>query len=61
VRAGLDLHGDFSQMQVHRFGVAPRQDQGRAFAIFETNHAEVIGTISKQECASANNAGTYPK
>ena len=32
-RTRRDLGGDFSQMQVHRFGVASGQDEGCAFAI----------------------------
>jgi hypothetical protein len=35
--------GDFRQMQVHRLGVARRQDQGRTLALFGTDGAEDVG------------------
>ena len=33
VRAGRDVFGDFGEMQVHRIGVAFRQDERRALAV----------------------------
>ena len=38
-----DHLGDFRKMQVHCFGVAGRQDQGRAFALFGANGTEDVG------------------
>src|SRR5450432_2501560 len=38
-----DHLGDFREMQVHCFGVAGRQDQGRALALFGTNGTEDVG------------------
>ena len=35
--------GDLEEMQVHRFGIAGRQDQGRALAIFRADGAEDVG------------------
>ena len=35
--------GDFRQMQVHRLGIAGRQDQGRAFALLRADRAEDVG------------------
>ena len=42
VRARRDLGGDFGQVQVHRFGVAPGQDEGRALAVLGADCAEDI-------------------
>jgi hypothetical protein len=41
-RARRDLGGDFGEMQVHRFGVASGQDEGRAFAVLWADRAEDI-------------------
>ena len=43
VGAGCDLRGDLGQMQVHRLGVAARQDERRALAVLGTDRAEDIG------------------
>ena len=43
MRARLDLGGDFGEVQVHRLGVAPGQDERCAFAIFWADGAENIG------------------
>ena len=43
VAAGGDLFGDFGEMQVHRFGVAARQDQGSTFSVFRADGAENVG------------------
>jgi hypothetical protein len=43
VRAGSDVLGDFSKMQVHREGVAHRQDEARTLAFLGANGAEDIG------------------
>ena len=42
VRAGGDVFGDFSQMQVHRIGVAFGQDERRALAVLGRDRAENI-------------------
>jgi hypothetical protein len=41
--AGIDGGADFRQMGVHRFGVAPRQDEADALALLRTDCAENIG------------------
>ena len=38
-----DHLGDFREMQVHCVGVAGRQDQGRALALFGANGTEDVG------------------
>jgi len=43
VAAGSDLPGDFGEMQVHRLGVAGRQDQGGTLAVFRADGAENVG------------------
>ena len=43
VRAGGDVLGDFSKMQVHREGVAHRQDEAGALTLLGANGAEDIG------------------
>ena len=35
--------GDFREVQVHRFDIAGRQDQGRALALFRADGTEDIG------------------
>ena len=42
VRARRDLGGDFGQVQVHGFGVAPGQDEGCALAVLGADCAEYI-------------------
>jgi hypothetical protein len=42
VCAGLYGFGDLGEMQVHRLGIASRQDQGRALAPFRADGAEDI-------------------
>ena len=43
MRARRDLGGDLGQMQVHRLGVAPGQDEGRALAVLGADRAEDVG------------------
>lgn len=43
VGTGRNDLSDLRQMQVHRLGIAGRQDQGRAFAILWADGAEDIG------------------
>jgi len=38
-----DRLGNLRKVQVHRLGVAERQDQGHALALFRTDRAEDIG------------------
>ena len=42
MRAGIDGCGDFRQMSIHRFGIAPRQDEADGFALLWANRAEDI-------------------
>ncbi len=42
VGAGRDGLGDLGEMQVHRLGIAGRQDQGRALALFRADGAEDV-------------------
>ena len=43
VSAGIDGGADFRQMGVHRFGIAPRQDEADALTLLRTDCAEDIG------------------
>ncbi len=43
VGAGCDDLGDLREVQVHRLGIAGRQDQGRALALFGANGTEDVG------------------
>jgi hypothetical protein len=43
VGTGRDDLGDLREVQVHRLGIASRQDQGRALAILWADSAEDIG------------------
>ncbi len=43
MRARGDLGGDFSQMQVHRVGVASGHDEGCALTLLGADRAEDIG------------------
>ena len=43
VGSGSDGVGDFCQMQVHRLGIAGRQDQASSFAEFRADGAEDVG------------------
>jgi hypothetical protein len=43
VGAGGDDLGDLREVQVHRLGIAGRQDQGRALAILWADGAEDVG------------------
>jgi hypothetical protein len=43
VCAGRDGGGDLHQLQVHRLGVAGRQDQGCTLAMFRTDGTEDLG------------------
>jgi hypothetical protein len=45
VSAGIDGGADFRQMGVHRFGIAPRQNQTDALALLRTDGAEDIGPL----------------
>ena len=38
-----DCLGDFGQMQVHRFGVAGREDQSRALSLLRADGSEDVG------------------
>lgn len=38
-----DRLGDFGQMQVHRFGVAGREDQSRALSLLRADGSEDVG------------------
>lgn len=42
VRAGVDFHADRFKMQVHRFGVAPGQNEARALAFCGADRAENV-------------------
>ena len=43
MRAGLYGLGDLHEMQVHRLGIAGRQDQSCALALFRANGTEDVG------------------
>jgi len=43
VGAGRDNCGDLDEVQVHRFGIAGRQDQGRTLALLWADGAEDVG------------------
>ena len=43
VGTGRDGVGDLREVQVHRLGVAGRQDQGRALALLRTDSTEDVG------------------
>ena len=43
VGTGRDDRGDLREVQVHRLGVAGRQDQGRALARFRADRTEDVG------------------
>jgi hypothetical protein len=43
VGTARDRLGDLGEMQVHRLGIAGRQDQGRAFALLRADRAEDVG------------------
>ena len=43
VGTGRDDRGDLGEVQVHRLGVAGRQDQGRALALLWADRAEDVG------------------
>jgi hypothetical protein len=43
VRAGRNSRGDLRKVQVHRLGIAGRQDQGCALALFRADGAEDVG------------------
>ena len=40
---GCDNLGDLHEVQVHRLGIAGRQDQGRALALFRADRTEDVG------------------
>ena len=41
--SGCDVGGDLSQMQGHRSGIAPRQDQSRGLAFLRADRTEDVG------------------
>ena len=43
LRRGLFLSRDLREVQVHRFGIAGRQDQGCALALLRANRTEDVG------------------
>ena len=43
VRAGRDGGGDLGQVQVHRLGVAARQDERRTLALLRADGTEDVG------------------
>jgi len=43
VGTGRDDRGDLHEVQVHRLGIAGRQDQGRALALLWADGAEDVG------------------
>jgi hypothetical protein len=43
VGSWCDGFGDFRQMQVHRLGIAGRQDQGSSFSLLRADGAEDVG------------------
>ena len=43
VASRRDILGDFIEMQLHRLGVAPRQDQADRLAFFRADRAEDVG------------------
>ncbi len=43
VCAGRDGRGDLRKVEVHRLGIAGRQNQGRALALFRADSAEDVG------------------
>jgi hypothetical protein len=43
VGTGRDDRGDLREVQVHRLGIAGRQDQGRALALLWADGAEDVG------------------
>jgi hypothetical protein len=45
VSAGIDGGADFRQMGVHRFGIAPGQNQTDTLALLRTDGAEDIGPL----------------
>jgi hypothetical protein len=45
VSAGIDGGADFRQMGVHRFGIAPRQNQTDTLALLRTDSTEDIGPL----------------
>jgi hypothetical protein len=55
---GRDDRGDLREVQVHRLGVASRQDQGRALAILWADGAEDIGGGGALIAGSAGTGAT---
>ena len=54
-----DHLGDFHEMQVHCFGVAGRQDQGRALALFGANRTEDVGRSGALIAGSARTGTAF--
>ena len=55
VGTGRDRLGDLREMQVHRLGIAGRQDQGRALAILwaDVLSQKIIDVLLVVSCAMA--------
>ncbi len=53
-----DHLGDLGEMQVHRFGIAGRQDQGRALALLWADSAEDVGGSGPLITGSAGTGAT---
>ena len=58
VGAGGDDLGDLREVQVHRLGIAGRQDQGRPLAILWADGAEDIGRCGALISGSAGTGAT---
>jgi hypothetical protein len=58
VGAGRDDRGDLREVQVHRFGIAGRQDQGRALAFLWADGTEDVGRGSPLITGSAGAGAT---
>src|ERR1700690_681100 len=43
--AGIDGGGDFSEMGIHRLGIAPWQDETDTLALLRTDRAEDVGPL----------------
>src|SRR5208283_2561011 len=54
-----DHLGDFREMEVHCFGVAGRQDQGRALTLFGANGTEDVGRRSALIAGSTRTGAAF--
>ena len=50
--AGRDLRGDRGEMKVHRFCIAPRQDEAGGFALFRAYSAEYQDSLIRTHAPS---------